>query len=96
MYKADMRRQEQQSTFADYRDYLLSLGMKAEIAPLFFPLYEQDSPIDNKSNQFNLTTKRFTQGEIEKILLTKIILRYTVGWRIVLVIMVLFLLLSGA
>ena len=67
MYKADMRRQEQQSTFADYRDYLLSLGMKAEIAPFSSRYMSRIAQLTNKSNQFNLTTKRFTQGEIEKI-----------------------------
>ena len=67
MYKADRKRQEQQSAFTDYRDYLLSLNMKAEIAPFSFRYMSRIAQLTNKSNQFNLTTKRFTQGEIEKI-----------------------------
>lgn len=48
MYKADMRRQEQQSTFADYRDYLLSLGMKAEIAPFSSRYMSRIAQLTNK------------------------------------------------
>ena len=65
MYRENAARVKLQHSFADYRDYLLSLKMKAEIEP-FQPIYlGRIAQLTNKSNQFNLTTKRYTQEEIE-------------------------------
>lgn len=65
MYRANMERKQQQERFADYREYLLSLEMQGTIRP-FEPVYmARIAQLTNKSNQFNLTTRRFTQGEIE-------------------------------
>ena len=65
MYKANVKRAEQMTEFTDYREYLLSLKMHAEILP-FSPVYMQRiTQLTNKSNQFNLTTRRYTQPEIE-------------------------------
>ena len=67
MYKANVKRAEQQTEFTDYNEYLLSLKMEAEILP-FSPVYMQRiTQLTNKSNQFNLTTKRYTQPEIEAV-----------------------------
>lgn len=64
MYKSNAERSAGQSRFTDYKDYLLSLEMTAEIKP-FSPMYmSRIAQLTNKSNQFNLTTKRFTQNEI--------------------------------
>ena len=66
-YKANAERSKFQANFADYHDYLLSLAMKADIKP-FEPMYmSRIAQLTNKSNQFNLTTKRCTQAEIEAI-----------------------------
>jgi len=66
-YKANAERGKRQASFTDYRDYLLSLEMTAEIMP-FCPMYmSRIAQLTNKSNQFNLTTKRCTQTEIEQI-----------------------------
>ena len=63
MYKANVKRAEMSTEFTDYNEYLLSLDMKAEIKP-FAPVYMQRiTQLTNKSNQFNLTTKRYTQTE---------------------------------
>ncbi len=67
MYKADMERQKQQLGYADYKEYLLSLDMKAEISSFTSLYMSRIAQLTNKSNQFNLTTKRFTQGELEQI-----------------------------
>ncbi len=65
MYKANVMRSERSTEFADYNEYLLSLDMKGEIKS-FDPIYIQRiTQLTNKSNQFNLTTKRYTQPEIE-------------------------------
>ena len=67
MYKANVMRKQQEQSFEDYKDYLKSLEMKAVIAP-FEPIYmARIAQLTNKSNQFNLTTKRFSQSEIENI-----------------------------
>ena len=64
MYKENAKRSAEMSRFTDYSDYLKSLEMKAEIGP-FVPLYmSRIAQLTNKSNQFNLTTKRYTEDEI--------------------------------
>lgn len=64
MYKANAARSKLQDSFADYGAYLLSLEMEAEIRP-FEELYEQRiAQLTNKSNQFNLTTRRYTQAQV--------------------------------
>ena len=66
MYKANMERERQQQNFGDYREYLLSLEMKARIMA-FEPMYmARIAQLSNKSNQFNLTTRRYTQSDIEQ------------------------------
>ncbi len=65
MYRANIARKVQQERFADYREYLLSLEMQGTIRA-FEPIYmARIAQLTNKSNQFNLTTRRFTQAQIE-------------------------------
>lgn len=65
LYQENARRADLLQSCTDYDAYLRSLDMTAKIEP-FIPLYLQRiAQLTNKSNQFNLTTKRYTQGEIE-------------------------------
>lgn len=65
MYLENAQRSQLQASFADYRDYLLSLEMKGEIRS-FVPAYmSRIAQLTNKSNQFNLTTRRCSQSDIE-------------------------------
>ena len=67
MYRENILRQQTQATFADYGDYLNSLEMKAEIQD-FIPLYlERIVQLTNKSNQFNLTTRRYSDVEMDEV-----------------------------
>ncbi len=67
MYKQNAERAKAEASFSNYKDYLLSLDMKGIIKP-FEPMYiERISQLSNKSNQFNLTTHRYTVSDIEKI-----------------------------
>ena len=67
MYKQNAERAKAEASFSNYKDYLLSLQMKGIIKP-FEPLYiERISQLSNKSNQYNLTTRRYTVSDIEKI-----------------------------
>ena len=66
MYKQNAERAKMQSAFADYGEYLDSLEMKAEITD-FSPInLARITQLTNKSNQFNVTTKRFTPAEMEQ------------------------------
>ncbi len=66
MYRANLQRVRQEASFTDYHEYLLSLEMKAEIQP-FAPMYmARIAQLTNKSNQFNLTTLRCSQADIDE------------------------------
>lgn len=64
-YKSNQKRDKFLSTFENYDEYLKSLEMKAEIAPYKDIYLERISQLTNKTNQFNLTTKRMSLQEIE-------------------------------
>lgn len=67
MYQANLKREQQQASYADYADYLRSLEMTGVVRP-FEPVYMgRIAQLTNKSNQFNLTTQRFTQAQIEQM-----------------------------
>ena len=67
MYAANAKRAAQQKQFGSYTDYLLSLDMTAVISG-FEPVYIQRvTQLTNKSNQFNLTTRRYTENEIQQL-----------------------------
>lgn len=67
MYQKNAERLKQQSAFHDYREYLLSLNMEAVIRPFEPESIMRITQLINKSNQFNLTVRRYTQTEIERI-----------------------------
>ena len=67
MYAARSEQTALQSKFANYGEYLDSLEMTAEVAS-FQPVYlDRIAQLTNKTNQFNLTTRRFTLAEMEAI-----------------------------
>ena len=67
MYQENVKRAKAQATFSDYGEYLDSLEMKAVIKPFESLYMARIAQLTNKSNQFNLTTKRYTQAEIQAI-----------------------------
>lgn len=66
MYQANARRKKEQEAFTDYKEYLMSLEMKGTIKTFDAAYMSRISQLTNKSNQFNLTTRRYSQAEIEK------------------------------
>ena len=65
LYAENAQRAQLEQTFATYGDYLDSLEMSAEI-DLFQPTYmDRIAQLTNKTNQFNLTTRRYTLAELE-------------------------------
>lgn len=66
-YQKNKQRLALANSVANYDEFLKSLDMKAEI-DTFKPIYfDRIAQLTNKTNQFNLTTKRFTRAEIEQM-----------------------------
>jgi FkbH-like protein len=66
-YSSNVRRSASQVAFRNYGEFLASIEMMAEIGP-FVPVYlERITQLINKTNQFNLTTRRYTSAEVEAI-----------------------------
>lgn len=68
MYKQNAQRAAAESAFTDYNDYLLSLEMTGEIGPFSTAHCERITQLINKTNQFNFTTRRYAQSEVEEII----------------------------
>ena len=67
MYRANAQRAQMQQTYANYTDYLLGLDMHADIRDFDAVALPRIVQLTNKSNQFNLTTRRYTQSEMEQV-----------------------------
>jgi FkbH-like protein len=68
MYKANAQRAAAQAQFADYQEFLRSLEMEAEIRDFDEVHLPRITQLTNKSNQFNVTTRRYTQSEMEEVM----------------------------
>jgi FkbH-like protein len=66
-YSSNAERNAHQSAFSNYGEFLASLQMTAEIAPFSRIYVERITQLINKTNQFNLTTRRYTAAEVEAI-----------------------------
>ena len=66
-YEDNKKRSQEQSIFKSYDDFLVSLEMMAEIKSFSSIYLDRITQLTNKTNQFNLTTKRYTASEIENI-----------------------------
>ena len=68
LYQQEVQRQALESNFTDMDSYLESLGMKCSIAefrPVDVPRIAQ---LVGRSNQFNLTTRRRTEAEVQQVM----------------------------
>lgn len=63
-YKENFKREKFERNFEDYSVYLDSLEMIAEIQPFLPAYFERITQLINKTNQFNLTTKRSTYSDV--------------------------------
>ena len=68
MYKQNLQRAEMEQSFGDYTDYLKSLAMHCEIGHFDAAHAERITQLINKTNQFNLTTRRYTAAEVESLI----------------------------
>ena len=67
MYRENQLRKQEEEKFQDYGSYLRSLDMTARIHPFQEAEWDRIFQLIQKSNQFNLTTRRYTMGEIKNI-----------------------------
>lgn len=67
LYAENIKRSESESKFKNYDDYLKTLEMSAEIEA-FKPVYlARITQLLNKTNQFNLTGRRYNASEVETV-----------------------------
>lgn len=67
MYRANAERARRRASFEDYGEYLESLEMRAEIKPFEPSCLDRVAQLVNKTNQFNLTSRRCTREEIARM-----------------------------
>ncbi|MBR3100583.1 MAG: HAD-IIIC family phosphatase [Muribaculaceae bacterium] len=66
-YKANAQRAAEQTKFSDFDDYLRSLDVKIDILPLDLFNLPRVAQMTQKTNQFNLTTHRYTENDIQQM-----------------------------
>lgn len=66
-YVSEDKREELRESFVDYNDYLKSLEMTAVVGHVALMEQERCAQLINKSNQFNLRTKRYPEAAIEHL-----------------------------
>lgn len=64
-YEDNRSRLNEETLFNDYQNFLYSLNMHAEIKRFSSSFIDRITQLINKTNQFNLTTKRYTNAELE-------------------------------
>jgi FkbH-like protein len=66
-YAGNAERAGVEAAFKNYGDYLAYLQMETEIAPFCNTYLDRIAQLTNKTNQFNLTTRRYTRAELESL-----------------------------
>lgn len=66
-YRENIQRRSLEESMKTYDDFLQSLEMEAEIDGFRSVYYDRIAQLTNKSNQFNLTTRRYTRADIEQM-----------------------------
>lgn len=64
-YQANSNRQKLQESTLDLNDFLNSLQMEVDITPFDATGRQRITQLTNKTNQFNCTTRRYTQSQIQ-------------------------------
>jgi FkbH-like protein len=68
MYKHQVTRESSKNKFNDIESYLSSLGLKISIFKDDKSIISRMSQMSQKTNQFNLVTKRYTDGDIQNFI----------------------------
>jgi FkbH-like protein len=67
-YRADSKRQALETSAVDLDSFLQSLDMVARIEPVVPSTLERTVQLINRSNQFNLTTRRYSNADIHDLM----------------------------
>lgn len=67
IYQAQRDREQLEQTIASREDFYRSLQQEAELAPLTKGNLARVAQLTNKTNQFNLTTRRYTEQQISDL-----------------------------
>ena len=67
MYAADAQRKAMMTATVNLDEYLQSLNMTAVVEPLNDVNFERFAQLINKSNQFNLTTRRYSPADLQRV-----------------------------
>ncbi|MFV0520081.1 MAG: hypothetical protein ACK5LY_07375 [Lachnospirales bacterium] len=67
-YLLEQRRNDEKNSFNDVNDYLASLNIKITITEVNDNNIDRVVQLINKTNQFNMTTKRYTKQEVLDLL----------------------------
>jgi amino acid adenylation domain-containing protein/FkbH-like protein/non-ribosomal peptide synthase protein (TIGR01720 family) len=68
MYQAQSRREDLRQSAATLEDFLARLELEIDIAPLQAQHLDRAAQLTQRTNQFNLTTIRRSQGEVQQTL----------------------------
>ncbi len=77
MYKEQVQRESKKSNFGSFEEYLMSLELACTIELDNASLVPRISQLTQKTNQFNLTTLRYTEKDIENFMHDKSASVYT-------------------
>lgn len=65
LYAAQQERADLERTVASREDFLRSLEQEAEVAPVTAATLARVAQLTQKTNQFNLTTRRYSEAEVD-------------------------------
>jgi FkbH-like protein len=68
LYKTELKRTSHKSEFNTIEDYLISLNLKIDVRVADADDISRVAQLTQKTNQFNLTTKRYTEAQIQTFL----------------------------
>ena len=79
-YKRNIKRRELQSESRSYEEFLKSLQIKIKIYVDDSRFRKRLAQLTQKTNQFNLTTRRYTEGDIDKFIMNKDVIVYALEY----------------
>jgi FkbH-like protein len=68
LYQTEAKRRDGAASFASVDEFLASLDLRARIAPASIAQIPRIAQLTQKTNQFNLTTRRYTDGDIAQMI----------------------------
>ncbi|MDC0118953.1 HAD-IIIC family phosphatase [Schleiferiaceae bacterium] len=67
LYQVEAQRVSQKNSFTNEDEFLASLNMQSEVKPFDRFTFARVAQLTQRSNQFNLRTKRYSESDIEKL-----------------------------